>query len=331
MTNIGINGFGRIGRNFLRAWLENPEKLFTITAVNDLTPIETVTHLLKYDSVLGRLNTPVSHNDDTIFVGEYQIKYFSEHNPENIPWAEHNVDIVVESTGFFTDGVKAGAHDARWVVISAPGKNVDYTVVMGVNDDKLDVKNTRIISNASCTTNCLAPVVKTIDDNFTVQHGTMVTVHAYTGDQNLIDGPHANNRRARSAGLNIVPTSTGAAKAVGLVLPHLQGKLDGYALRVPVPTGSIVDLLVTVEKPVTVETVNNVFKKAAETSMKNIIEYTEDEIVSSDIVSNSHSAIFDSKLTWVNDNQLKIAAWYDNEWGYSNRLLDLVNKIVKEK
>lgn len=331
MTNVGINGFGRIGRNFLRAWLNNPDKIFNITAVNDLSPIETVTHLLKYDSVLGKLEVSVTHNEDTIFVGEYQIKYFSERNPEDIPWSDNSIDIVVESTGFFTDGLKAGAHDARWIVISAPGKNVDYTVVMGVNDDKLDIRNNRIISNASCTTNCLAPVVKTIDDNFTVLNGTMVTVHAYTGDQNLIDGPHSNNRRARSAGLNIVPTSTGAAKAVGQVLPHLQGKLDGYALRVPVPTGSIVDLLVTVEQPVTVEIVNKVFKETAESSMRNIIEYTEDEIVSSDIVSNPHSAIFDSKLTWVDGNRLKIAAWYDNEWGYSNRMLDLVNKISREK
>lgn len=331
--NVGINGFGRIGRNFLRVILDERMRgsnNVNVVAVNDLTDIKTAAHLLKYDSVLGVLPDPVSFDEDKriLRVGSMEIKFFSERVPSDISWDTEKVDVVVEATGFFTDGVLAKEHKASHVVISAPGKNVDFTCVIGVNDSLLDVKSMHVVSNASCTTNCLAPVVKVLDDNFGIVSGTMLTVHAYTGDQNLLDAPHSNLRRARAAGLNIVPTTTGAAKAVGLVLPHLNGKLDGYALRVPVPTGSIVDFTATVRNSVSVDEVNHAFEQASSNGLRHIIEYCDAPIVSSDIVSNPASAIFDSQLTWVEGSTVRIAAWYDNEWGYSNRLLDLVRKFA---
>lgn len=333
-VNVGINGFGRIGRNFLRVVLEQygmDDKHVNVVAVNDLTDIHTAAHLLKYDSVMGVLKRPVSvdEKNNIILVGEKRVKYFSEHEPADIDWKSVGVDVVLEATGKFTDGLRAKEHHASHVVISAPATNVDFTCVMGVNDNLLDPTSMTMISNASCTTNCLAPVVKVLNDNFGVVSGTMLTVHAYTGDQNLLDAPHNNMRRARAAGLNIVPTTTGAAKAVGLVLPELAGRLDGYALRVPVPDGSIVDFTANLIDKVTIEDVNEVFKKASSDGMRHIIEYSEAPLVSSDIVGNSYSAIFDAGLTWSSGHTVRVSAWYDNEWGYSNRLFDLIAKISK--
>lgn len=332
MIKVGVNGFGRIGRNFLRAWLAQPDmqEVFTIVAVNDLADTKTLAHLLKYDSVLGPLKETVTVSDDggTILVGEWPIRVFSERIVADIPWALEDVDLVIESTGFFTDGDVAGQHDADYVIISAPGKNVDFTTVVGVNDHLLDPSTMRVVSNASCTTNCLAPMVKVLDDVFGLEQGTMTTVHAYTNDQGLLDAPHKDLRRARAAALSIIPTSTGAAEAVGLVLPDLAGKLSGHALRVPVPTGSIVDLTATLKTKTTVEDLNYEMKAAADGNMFGVLEYTEDPIVSSDIVGNPASCVFDSLLTWVDGKNIKISGWYDNEWGYSNRLLDLVAKFA---
>ncbi|MCW2672378.1 MAG: glyceraldehyde-3-phosphate dehydrogenase, type [Frankiales bacterium] len=327
-VRVGINGFGRIGRNFFRAVQASGVDV-EIVAVNDLTDNKTLAHLLKYDSILGRLGD-VSYTGDSISVGGRSFRAFEERDPANLPWGEVGADVVIESTGFFTDGTKAKAHldgGAKKVIISAPASNEDLTIVMGVNDDKYDPARHHVVSNASCTTNCLAPMAKALDDEFGIVKGLMTTIHAYTQDQNLQDGPHKDLRRARAAAINIVPTSTGAAKAIGLVLPQLKGKLDGYALRVPVPTGSATDLTVEVGRETSVEEVNAAVKAAAEGLLKGYLKYTEDEIVSTDIVTDPSSCIFDSGLTKVIGNQVKVVGWYDNEWGYSNRLVDLVGLV----
>ncbi|MEU7919077.1 type I glyceraldehyde-3-phosphate dehydrogenase [Micromonospora zamorensis] len=326
---VGINGFGRIGRNFFRAVLASDADI-EVVAVNDLTDNATLAHLLKYDSILGRLPYEVKATADEITVGGKTIKAYAEKDPSKLPWGEVGADVVIESTGFFTDATKAKAHvdgGAKKVIISAPAKNEDVTVVMGVNHDTYDPAKHTIISNASCTTNCLAPMAKVLHDTFGIQHGLMTTIHAYTQDQNLQDAPHSDLRRARAAALNIVPTSTGAAKAIGLVLPDLKGKLDGYALRVPIPTGSVTDLTVNVGRETTVDEVNAALKAAAEGPLKGILVYNEDPIVSSDIVTDPASCIFDAPLTKVVGNQVKVVGWYDNEWGYSNRLVDLVKLV----
>ncbi|TCJ95171.1 type I glyceraldehyde-3-phosphate dehydrogenase [Nocardia alba] len=334
-VRVGINGFGRIGRNFFRAveaLKAVGETDIEIVAVNDLTDISTLATLLKYDSILGRLPQDVSVEGDTIVVGEQRIKALAiKEGPSALPWADLNVDVVVESTGIFTAAEKAKGHlsaGAKKVIISAPATGDDITIVMGVNDDKYDGSQ-NIISNASCTTNCLGPIAKVLNDSFGIVNGLMTTIHAYTQDQNLQDAPHKDLRRARAAALNIVPTGTGAAKAIGLVLPELQGKLDGYALRVPVPTGSVTDLTATLAKPATIEEINAAMKAAAEGPMKGILKYNEDPIVSSDIVTDPHSSIYDAPLTKVIDNQVKVVSWYDNEWGYSNRLANLVDLVGK--
>jgi len=328
-VRVGINGFGRIGRNFFRAVLASGADI-QVVAVNDLTDNATLAHLLKYDSILGRLDGAVSSTEDEISVDGKSFKVFAEHDPANLTWSEVGADVVVESTGFFTDAVKAKVHvdnGAKKVIISAPAKNEDVTIVMGVNDGDYDGAVHTVISNASCTTNCLGPMAKVLDEKFTIVKGLMTTIHAYTGDQNLQDGPHKDLRRARAAAINIVPTSTGAAKAIGLVLPSLKGKLDGYALRVPVPTGSATDLTFEAGRETSVAEVNAAIKAAAEGPLKGYLRYTEDEIVSSDIVTDPHSCIFDAGLTKVIGNQVKVVGWYDNEWGYSNRLVDLVNLV----
>jgi glyceraldehyde 3-phosphate dehydrogenase len=330
-VKIGINGFGRIGRNFLRAALAQGADL-DIVAVNDLTDNKTLAHLLKYDSVGGPLSEEVSYDEDSITVGGKTIKVFEERDPANLPWGELGVDIVIESTGRFTKAEDAKKHiagGAKKVLISAPATGDDVTVVMGVNEDDYDPENDVIISNASCTTNCLAPLAKVFNDAFGIERGFMMTAHAYTADQNLQDGPHSDLRRARGAAINIVPASTGAAKAIGHVLPELNGKLSGSSYRVPVPTGSIVDLtIITPTEGLTVDQVNAAYKAAAaEGRLAGYLEYTEDPIVSSDIQLNPHSSIFDSELTNVSGNLVKVSAWYDNEWGYSNRLVDLTEYV----
>ncbi|BAN31039.1 type I glyceraldehyde-3-phosphate dehydrogenase [Mycobacterium avium] len=335
-VRVGINGFGRIGRNFYRALLAQQEQGtadIEVVAVNDITDNSTLAHLLKFDSILGRLPYDVSlEGEDTIVVGPAKIKALEvREGPAALPWGDLGVDVVVESTGLFTNAAKAKGHldaGAKKVIISAPATDEDITVVLGVNDDKYDGSQ-NIISNASCTTNCLAPLTKVLDDEFGVVRGLMTTIHAYTQDQNLQDGPHKDLRRARAAALNIVPTSTGAAKAIGLVMPNLKGKLDGYALRVPIPTGSVTDLTAELKKPASVEDINAAFKAAAEGRLKGILKYYDAPIVSSDIVTDPHSSIFDSGLTKVIDNQAKVVSWYDNEWGYSNRLVDLVALVGK--
>lgn len=322
---VGINGFGRIGRNFYRAVLESGADV-EVVGINDLTDNKTLAHLLKYDSILGRLAEDVSHTDDSITVGGRTFRASAEPDPTKLPWDELDVDIVIESTGRFVDAEKAKAHieaGAKKVIISAPGKNEDATFVVGVNHTDYDPAKHHIVSNASCTTNCLAPMAKVLDEVFGIERGLMTTIHAYTADQNLMDGPHKDLRRARAAATNIVPTSTGAAKAVSLVLPELKGKLDGFAMRVPVPTGSATDLTFTASKDVTVESVNAAIKEAAEGPLKGILKYTEDPIVSSDIVTDPASSIFDAQLTRVIGDQVKVVSWYDNEWGYSCRLVDL--------
>ncbi|WP_026552278.1 type I glyceraldehyde-3-phosphate dehydrogenase [Arthrobacter sp. H20] len=332
-TRVGINGFGRIGRNFFRAALEQGADL-EIVAVNDLTSPEALAHLLKYDSVTGRLAATVEVKDGNIVVDGKSIRVLAERDPANLPWKDLGVDIVVESTGFFTKASAARKHidaGAKKVIISAPASDEDITVVLGVNDDLYDPENHHIISNASCTTNCLGPLAKVLNDSFGIERGLMTTIHAYTADQNLQDGPHNDLRRARAAAINMVPTSTGAAKAIGLVLPELKGKLDGYAIRVPVPTGSATDLTVTVSREVSVEEVNAAYKAAAtEGKLTGYLSYTDAPIVSSDIVGDPASSIFDSGLTKVIGNQVKVVAWYDNEWGYSNRLVDLTNIVASK-
>jgi glyceraldehyde 3-phosphate dehydrogenase len=328
-VRVGINGFGRIGRNFYRAVLAAGADI-EIVGVNDLTDNGTLAHLLKYDTILGRLPRDVSHSENDITVGDTTFAAFAERDPAKLPWADLGAEIVIESTGLFTDATKARVHadnGAKKVIISAPAKNEDVTVVMGVNHESYDPSAHTVISNASCTTNCLAPMAKAIHDAFTIERGLMTTVHAYTQDQNLQDGPHKDLRRARAAAVNVVPTSTGAAKAIGLVMPELKGKLDGYALRVPIPTGSATDLTVNLSREVTVEEVNAAVKAAAEGAMKGYLRYTEDPIVSSDIVTDPASCIFDAGLTKAIGDQVKVVGWYDNEWGYSNRLVDLVTYV----
>ncbi|MFF6916986.1 type I glyceraldehyde-3-phosphate dehydrogenase [Streptomyces sp. NPDC012466] len=323
---VGINGFGRIGRNYFRALLEQGADI-EIVAVNDLGDTATTAHLLKYDTILGRLKQEVTHTADTITVDGKTIKVLAERNPADIPWGELGVDIVIESTGIFTKKADAEKHiagGAKKVLISAPAKDEDVTIVMGVNQDTYDPANHHVISNASCTTNCVAPMAKVLDENFGIVKGLMTTVHAYTNDQRILDFPHKDLRRARAAAENIIPTTTGAAKATALVLPQLKGKLDGMAMRVPVPTGSVTDLVLELGREVTKEEVNAAFQKAAEGELKGILEYTEDPIVSSDIVNAPASCTFDSSLTMVQEGKnVKVIGWYDNEWGYSNRLVDL--------
>jgi glyceraldehyde 3-phosphate dehydrogenase len=328
-VKVGINGFGRIGRNFFRA-IEVSGADIQIVGINDLTDTKTLAHLLKYDSILGRFNGTVVAEDGAIVVNGVRIPIFAQRDPAELPWGEIGAEIVVESTGFFTDAESARKHitaGAKKVIISAPAKGEDITIVMGVNEDKYNPATDDIISNASCTTNCLAPMAKAIDDAFGIERGLMTTIHAYTNDQNVLDFPHSDLRRARAAALNMIPTSTGAAKAIELVMPHLKGKLDGYAMRVPVPTGSATDLTVELKKSATRDEINAVVKAAAEGSLKGILQYTEDPIVSSDIVTDPSSCIFDASLTIVNGNMVKVLGWYDNEWGYSNRLVDLVKFV----
>ena len=332
MTRIGINGFGRIGRNYLRAALKQGSNL-EIVAVNDLSDPSGLAHLLKYDSVGGRLDHEVRVEGDAIIVDDKKIKVLAERNPADLGWGELGVEIVIESTGIFTNAEKAKAHieaGAKKVLISAPATNEDATFVIGVNEHLYDPEKHHIISNASCTTNCLAPLAKVFHDRFGIENGLMTTVHAYTADQNLQDGPHSDLRRARAAAINIVPSSTGAAKAIGLVMPELQGKLDGFALRVPVPTGSITDLTLTTKTDVDLETVNAAYKEAAEGPLKGILKYSDDPLVSSDIVGDEHSSVFDSGLLRIIDNTVKLSSWYDNEWGYSNRLVELTELVASK-
>ena len=330
-VRVGINGFGRIGRNFFRAVVASGADI-EIVGVNDLTDNKTLATLLKYDSILGRLDGDVTSTDTDLSYTGRSSRAGAGRPPAALDWASVGADIVIESTGFFTDAEKAKAHiagGAKKVIISAPAKNEDVTVVMGVNHGDYDPEKHTVISNASCTTNCLAPMAKPLNDELGIVKGLMTTIHAYTGDQNLLDGPHKDLRRARAAALNIVPTTTGAAKAVALVLPELKGKLDGYALRVPTPTGSATDLTFEASRETTVEEVNAIVKKAAEGALKGYLKYTEDPIVSSDIVTDPASCIFDAPLTKVIGNQVKVVGWYDNEWGYSNRLVDLVALVGK--
>ncbi|MFG2221578.1 type I glyceraldehyde-3-phosphate dehydrogenase [Streptomyces sp. NPDC048644] len=326
---VGINGFGRIGRNYFRALLEQGADI-EIVGVNDLTDNATLVHLLKYDTILGRLKQDVSHTDDTITVGNQTFKTMAERDPANLPWGELGADIVIESTGIFTKKADASKHlaaGAKKVLISAPAKDEDITIVMGVNQDKYDPAQHNVISNASCTTNCVAPMAKVLLENFGIVKGLMTTVHAYTNDQRILDFPHSDLRRARAAAENIIPTTTGAAKATALVIPELAGKLDGIAMRVPVPTGSVTDLVIDLEREVTKDEVNAAFQKASEGQLKGILEYTEDPIVSSDIVNWPASCTFDSSLTMTQGKSVKIVGWYDNEWGYSNRLVDLTTFV----
>ena len=323
-TRVGINGFGRIGRNFFRAALKQGAD-FEVVAVNDLTDTKTLAHLLKYDSILGRFDGEVSFTEDSLIVNGKEIKVLAQRNPADLPWGELGVEVVVESTGFFTDGEKAKAHieaGAKKVVISAPAKNVDGTFVMGVNDGDY-TNDLNIVSNASCTTNCLAPLAKVLHENFGIERGIMTTIHSYTGDQRILDAPHKDLRRARAAALNMIPTKTGAAQAVALVLPELKGRFDGLAVRVPTPTGSLTDLTFVAEKEVSVEAIKAAVKAAAEGELKGVLEYTEDPIVSHDIVGNPHTSIFDATETKVIGNLVKVLSWYDNEWGYSNALVRL--------
>jgi glyceraldehyde 3-phosphate dehydrogenase len=322
---VGINGFGRIGRNFYRAALAGNSDI-EVVAVNDLTSNATLAHLLKYDSMLGRLPEEIRSDEEKITVGGRSFRAFAEKDPAALPWGELGADVVIESTGRFTKAADARKHldaGAKKVLISAPGTDEDITIVMGVNEDRYDAASHAIISNASCTTNCVAPMAKVLLENFGIIRGLMTTIHAYTNDQVILDFPHKDLRRSRAAAINIIPTSTGAAKATSLVIPELKGKLDGIAMRVPVPSGSVTDLVMTLEREVTRDEVNSAFRTASEGALKNILEYTEDPIVSSDIVNTAPSCTFDSKLTMAQGNQVKVVGWYDNEWGYSNRLVDL--------
>ncbi|MCX6526499.1 MAG: type I glyceraldehyde-3-phosphate dehydrogenase [Actinobacteria bacterium] len=329
-VRVGINGFGRIGRNFYRASRAIGADI-EIVAVNDLGSVKTMAHLLKYDSVLGVLPNDISAVDGGISVDGKLLRVLSERDPAKLGWGDLGVDLVIESTGFFTDRDKAAAHldaGAPLVIVSAPATGADATFVYGVNHNDFDPKSHRVISNASCTTNCFVPLVKVLDDAFGVENGLMTTIHAYTGDQQLVDGPHSDLRRARGAALNIIPTSTGAARATSLVLEAMKGKLDGTSLRVPVPTGSITDFVANLKKPASVDEINAAFKAAANGSLKGVLEYTDAPIVSSDIVTNPHSCIFDSDLTMSMGSLVKVLGWYDNEWGYSNRLVDLTRHVA---
>jgi glyceraldehyde 3-phosphate dehydrogenase len=328
-VRVGINGFGRIGRNFFRAVRASGADI-EIVGVNDLTDNGVLAHLLKYDSILGRLDADVSATEDSIVVGDREIRAFAERDPSALKWGEIGADVVIESTGFFTDATKAHGHidaGAKKVIISAPASNEDITIVMGVNHELYDPAIHHVVSNASCTTTCLAPMAKALNDDLGIVKGLMTTIHAYTADQNLQDNIHKDLRRARAAALNVIPTSTGAAKAIGLVLPELKGKLDGFALRVPVPTGSATDLTFQAGRETTVEEVNAIVKAAAEGALRGYLRYSTDPIVSSDIVTDPASCIFDAPLTKVIGDQVKVIGWYDNEWGYSNRLADLVTHV----
>lgn len=330
-VKVGINGFGRIGRNVFRAGLSSSE--FEIVAVNDITDAKTLGHLLKYDSVIGNFSGSVEVKDGTLVVNGKPLKILSEKDHTKLPWKDLGVDIVIESTGLkhFTDGDAAKQHivnGAKKVIISAPAKSPDVTIAMGVNDSIYDSSKHHVISNASCTTNCLAPVAKVLLQHFGIKKGMMTTVHSYTNDQKLLDLPHSDLRRARAAAINMIPTSTGAAKAIGLVIPELKGKMDGVAIRVPTPNVSLVDLVIESDKSATKEAINAAFKEAANGSLKHILEYTEMPLVSSDFKGNPHSAIFDSGLTYAMDTMIKVGAWYDNEWGYSCRVIDLTKKII---
>lgn len=331
-VKVGINGFGRIGRLVMRAALHNPE--VEIAAINDLTDAETNAHLLKYDSVHGILNAQVSAKDGMIYVDGKQVKVFAEKDPAKLPWGAENVDIVIESTGLFTDATKAAAHlqgGAKKVIISAPAKNEDLTVVMGVNEDKYEPSRHHILSNASCTTNCLAPVAKVLHNKFGIRRGLMTTVHSYTNDQRILDQTHKDLRRARAAGMSIIPTTTGAAKAVALVLPELKGKLNGFAMRVPTPNVSVVDLVAELDKETSAADINAALKEAAQGDLQGILAYTEEPLVSSDFNGNSNSSIVDALSTMVMEGNLaKVIAWYDNEWGYSNRVVDLAAYMAKK-
>ncbi len=329
-VRVGINGFGRIGRNYFRAIVASGADI-EIVGVNDLTNNATLAHLLKYDSILGRLGKDVTSTDDSIIVDGQSIKATAERDPSALPWADLGADIVIESTGHFTDATKAAAHigaGAKKVIISAPAKNEDGTFVMGVNHTDYDSATMHVISNASCTTNCLAPMAKVIHENFGIEQGLMTTIHAYTNDQVMLDFPHKDLRRARAGAINMIPTTTGAAKAVALVLPDLKGKLDGYAMRVPVPTGSATDLTVRLSREVTRDEINAAIKAAAEGPLDGILKYTTDPIVSTDIVTDPASCIFDGLLTNAHGSLVKVVGWYDNEWGYSNRLVDLTNYVA---
>ena len=326
---VGINGFGRIGRNFFRA-VQASGAPIEIVAVNDLGSLKTMAHLLKYDSVLGILPNTIAATDDGISVDGKTITVLQKRDPKELPWSSLGVDLVIESTGFFTDRDKAAAHleaGAPHVIVSAPSNGADATFVYGVNHESFDPKVHKVVSNASCTTNCFVPMVKVLDDAFGIDQGLMTTVHAYTGDQQLVDGPHSDLRRARGAAINITPTGTGAARATSLVLEAMKGRLDGTSLRVPVPTGSITDFVATLKKPATKDEINAAFKAAANGSLKGVLEYTDAPIVSSDIVTNPHSCVFDSELTMSMGSLVKVLGWYDNEWGYSNRLVDLATLI----
>jgi glyceraldehyde 3-phosphate dehydrogenase len=326
---VGINGFGRIGRNFYRAVKLSGADI-EIVAVNDLGSVKTMAHLLKYDSVLGVLPNEITATDGGISIDGKLLKVLSQRDPKDLGWGGLGVDVVIESTGFFTDRDKAAAHldaGAKCVVVSAPATNADATFVYGVNHDDFDPKKHKVVSNASCTTNCFVPMVKVLDDAFGVENGLMTTIHAYTGDQSIVDGPHSDLRRARAAAINIIPTSTGAARATSLVMQSMKGKLDGTSLRVPVPTGSITDFVANLKKPASVDEINAAFKAAASGALKGILEYCSDPIVSSDVVTNPHSCVFDKDLTMSMGNLVKVLGWYDNEWGYSNRLVDMTSFI----
>ena len=327
---VGINGFGRIGRNFYRALVASGVQDIEVVGINDLTDTATLAHLLKYDSILGRFPQDVGYGDGTLTVGGRTITVTAEKDPAALPWSKLGVDIVIESTGHFTDATQARAHidaGAKKVIISAPAKNEDITIVMGVNEGDYDPDKDTVISNASCTTNCLAPMAKVLDDSFGIVRGMMTTIHAYTNDQRILDFPHSDLRRARAAAINMIPTTTGAAKAIGLVLPQLKGRLDGYAMRVPTPTGSATDLTVELARPATAEEINTAMKVASEGALAGILRYTEDPIVSSDIVTDPASVIFDAGLTNSMGTMVKVVGWYDNEWGYSNRLIDLTQYV----
>ncbi len=329
---VGINGFGRIGRNFLRAQLQQGGE-FEIVAANDIGDTKTMAHLLKYDSVLGPLGESVEAGDGFIRVAGHEIKFFSEKDPADLPWSELGVDVAIESTGLFTKRDAAQKHleaGAKKVVISAPATDPDITLVLGVNDRDYDPEQHNIISNASCTTNCIAPVAKLLHEAYTIERGVMTTIHAYTNDQRILDLPHKDLRRARAAAINLIPTSTGAARAIGIVLPDLKGKIDGMSMRAPVPTGSIVDFVVQVSRETSVDEVNELFRSKADTGdLEGILQYSDEPLVSTDIVHSAYSSIFDSGLTMVNGNLVKVFSWYDNEWGYSCRLVDLVEKIAE--
>jgi glyceraldehyde 3-phosphate dehydrogenase len=329
-TRVGINGFGRIGRNFLRAQLQQGGD-FEIVAANDVADAKTMAYLLKHDSVLGTLDVPVEAGDGAISVGGREIKLLAERDPAELPWADLGVEVAIESTGLFTNRPDAEKHlqaGAKKVVISAPATDPDITIVLGVNDGEYDPEQHHIVSNASCTTNCVAPVAKVLHEAYAIERGFMTTIHAYTNDQHILDLPHKDLRRARAAAINLIPTSTGAARAIGVVMPELKGKVDGMSMRAPVPTGSVVDLVVQVGSEPTVEEVNELFRSQADTGdLEGILQYTDEPIVSTDIVHSSYSSIFDSGLTMANGNLVKVFSWYDNEWGYSCRLVDLVEKI----